>query len=80
MILDLQADGLLRAEHAEHLEQALKSSRTIGAAIGLLMGRRNLDGETALAVLKQVSQNSNRKMRESAAEPVQNASLMAPGQ
>lgn len=80
LIIDLQAEGLLHAEHAEHMEQALKSSRTIGAAIGLLMGSRNLDEDRAFAVLKQVSQDSNRKMRELAAELVQNASLQASGQ
>lgn len=77
MITDLQAEGLLAAEHAAHMEQALKSSRTIGAAIGLLMGSRNLDEDQAFAVLKQVSQASNRKLRELAAELVQNASLLA---
>ena len=59
---------------AANLEEALKSSRTIGAAIGLLMGSRDLDEERAFAVLKQVSRNSNRKLRELAAELVQNAS------
>jgi hypothetical protein len=74
LIIDLQADGLLHAEQAANLEEALKSSRTIGAAIGLLMGSRDLDEERAFAVLKQVSRNSNRKLRELAAELVQNAS------
>lgn len=77
MIIDLQAEGLLHAEHAEQMEQALKSSRTIGAAIGLLMGTHNLDQDRAFAVLKQLSQDSNRKMRELAAELVLDASLQA---
>jgi hypothetical protein len=80
LIIDLQADGLVHAEQTANLEQALKSSRTIGAAIGLLMGSRNLDEDRAFAVLKQVSRNSNRKMRELAAELVQNASLQSSGQ
>jgi hypothetical protein len=75
LIIDLQADGLLLAEHTANLEEALKSSRTIGAAIGLLMGSRNLDEDQACAVLKQVSRNGNRKMRELAAALVQNARL-----
>lgn len=78
MIIDLQAEGLLAAEHAAHMEQALTSSRTIGAAIGLLMGSRNIDENQAFAVLKQVSQDSNRKLRELAAELVQNANHLTP--
>lgn len=78
MIIDLQAEGLLAAEHAAHMEQALTSSRTIGAAIGLLMGSRNIDQDKAFAVLKQASQDSNRKLRELAAELVQSANHPTP--
>lgn len=77
MMIDLQAEGLLAAEHAAHLERALKSSRTIGAAIGLLMGSRDIDEDQAFALLKQVSQNTNRKLRELADELVHNANLLA---
>src|SRR4051794_25742801 len=40
MIADLQADGLLSQEHAQQLEQALRSSRLIGAAMGIIMASR----------------------------------------
>ncbi|HET7415173.1 MAG TPA: ANTAR domain-containing protein [Arthrobacter sp.] len=60
------------------MEQALTSSRTIGAAIGLLMGSRNIDQDKAFAVLKQASQDSNRKLRELAAELVQSANHPTP--
>lgn len=78
MITDLQAEGLLAAEHAVQMEQALKSSRTIGAAIGLLMGNRHIGEDQAITVLKQVSQDTNRKMRDLAAEIVHNAEFLAP--
>src|SRR6476661_914564 len=40
MMAQLQADGLLSQDHAAQLDQALISSRTIGAAIGILMASR----------------------------------------
>lgn len=70
MIAELQADGILSREHAEQLEQALKSSRTIGAAIGILMASRQVREDEAFTILRKVSQNANRKLRDLAAELV----------
>jgi hypothetical protein len=70
MITDLQAEGILSREHTAQMEQALKSSRTIGAAIGILMASRGITEDQAFAVLKQSSQSANRKLREIAAELV----------
>jgi AmiR/NasT family two-component response regulator len=70
MILDLQADGVVSEQHTRDLEAALKSSRTIGAAIGILMESRSITADEGLAMLKQASQDSNRKLREIAAEIV----------
>jgi len=64
MIAELQAEGLLSHDHVAQLETALVSSRTIGAAIGVLMASRKIGQEEALTVLKGVSQRSNTKMRE----------------
>jgi len=64
MIAELQADGVLSREHAEHMERALRSSRVIGASIGILMESRHLSEDEAFATLSQTSQNSNRKLRD----------------
>ena len=64
MIAELQADGLLSRAHAADLETALVSSRTIGAALGILMASRNIGLEEALLLLKGASQRTNTKMRD----------------
>ena len=46
------------------LEQALTSSRTIGAAIGILMASRDVDQVEALRLLRQASSRSNTPMRD----------------
>lgn len=73
MLLELQADGLVSEQHARDLELALQSSRTIGAAIGLLMASREIGADDAFAILRQTSQDTNRKVREIAAEIVEAA-------
>lgn len=70
MIAELHRDGVVSRQHAEQMEEALRSSRTIGAAIGLIMGSRQVSDTEAFDVLKLASQNSNRKLRELAAELV----------
>jgi hypothetical protein len=70
MITDLQAEGLLSHEQAVQMEQALKTSRTIGAAIGVLMASRGISEDEAFALLKKASQNGNRKLREIAADMI----------
>ena len=67
MIEELQADGVLAAEHARQVEQlgrALASSRRIGAAIGIVMHAVKVDELHAFAVLVRASQNQNRKLRD----------------
>jgi hypothetical protein len=73
MIGDLQVHGLVSEEHAAQLEQALLSSRTIGTAIGILMASRQVGHDQAVTILKEASQNSNRKIRDLAAEIVESA-------
>lgn len=70
MIAELKAEGLLSREHIAQLEQALKSSRTIGAAIGMIMATREVREDQAFAILRNASQNSNRKLRDLAEELV----------
>ena len=70
MIAELQADGVVSKEHAAQMEEALRSSRTIGAAIGVIMGTRQVSEEEAFKILQTASQHSNRKLRDLAAELV----------
>ena len=70
LIAELQADGTVTAEHAAHLEEALRSSRKIGAAIGIVMARRKVGETEAFSMLVNASQNTNRKLRRVADEVV----------
>lgn len=71
MIAALQRDGVLSQEHRAQMEEALKSSRKIGAAVGIIMASRDLSEDEAFAVLQTASQRSNRKLRELATELVE---------
>ncbi|WP_210439747.1 ANTAR domain-containing protein [Nocardioides xinjiangensis] len=64
IIAELQADGVLSREHVSQLEAALVSSRVIGTAVGFLMSTRGIGQDEALAVLKQTSQRTNKRMRD----------------
>ena len=77
LIAELQADGSLRQEHVAELEKALASSRTIGAAVGILMASRNVGQAEALDVLKQTSQRTNTKLRELAETLVRGTEVSA---
>jgi hypothetical protein len=63
MILELQAEGLISQKHAEQLQEALHTSRRIGAAIGIVMATRKVSETHAFVTLTRASQNSNRKVR-----------------
>jgi hypothetical protein len=64
IIAELQADGEVSREHTKQLQEALRSTRVIGAAIGMLMVSRNLTQDQAFDVLKKASQNSNQRLRD----------------
>ncbi|HET7277017.1 MAG TPA: ANTAR domain-containing protein [Dermatophilaceae bacterium] len=70
MIAALQADGVLSREHAAHLEEALRSSRRIGAAMGIVMANRMVSEEAAFEILRKASNDANRKVRVLADEVV----------
>ena len=63
VIAALQADGILAREHVTHLEEALRSSRRIGAAIGIVMISRKVTEADAFEILSRASQQANRKLR-----------------
>lgn len=73
-------EHLLRARaEIEELKEALVSNRAIGAAVGIIMERYDLDAEAALRFLKRVSSQHNRKLRDLAAELVETRVLPATG-
>lgn len=75
MIAELQAEGFLNQEHAAHLEEALRSARRIGAAMGIVMAHRKVSEEVAFELLKHASQHANRKVRVLADELVATGDL-----
>lgn len=70
LIAALQAEGTLNQEHAANLEEALRSSRTIGTAIGVVMASQKVSDVDAFGLLRQTSMDSNRKLRDLAEEIV----------
>jgi hypothetical protein len=70
LIAELRAEGLLSRQQAEQLQEALRSSRKIGAAIGIVMANRKVTEDAAFAILKQASMDTNRKLRTIADELV----------
>lgn len=52
-------------------------ARIIGAAIGIIMERYEIDAETAFAFLARISQNGNRKLRDVAEDIVSNRKIPA---
>lgn len=66
----LEQQAVLQARDIASLGVALSTCRTIGAAVGIVMASRKLTEDDAFALLKQASQNNNRKVRDLAAEVV----------
>ncbi|MDT0183437.1 ANTAR domain-containing protein [Microbacterium sp. ARD31] len=64
LIAELQADGFVSREHVAQLEKALATSRTIGAAVGVLMASRGVGQDEALRLLREASSRANTPMRE----------------
>lgn len=63
MIEILQADGLKLHDHDQQMEQALQSSRQIGAAVGIIMATRNVTEKEASQTLVAASQQTNTKLK-----------------
>ena len=58
------------AEEVAQLREALVSNRRIGMAMGILMRDRNVDEQEAFAVLRRISQTSNRKLHDVAEDVI----------
>ncbi|WP_433363336.1 ANTAR domain-containing protein [Actinoplanes sp. CA-142083] len=63
---------------AQHMQAAMASRAVIEQAKGIIMGRRHCTAEEAFTILTQVSQRTNRKLREVAADLVAGV-LRGPG-
>jgi len=75
LIATLTADGVLSRQHAANLEEALRSARIIGAAIGIVMENRAVSEAEAFMSLSRASQDTNRKLRVIADEVVKTRHL-----
>jgi hypothetical protein len=71
ILATLQIDEELTRSQVAQLEQALRTSRVIGAAIGMVMNSRQVSQDEALTVLKQASSRSNVKLSALCAEMLQ---------
>lgn len=63
------------ADKNARLENALITSRLIGAAVGILMNAHRITGEEAFDLLRRTSQNLNRKLRDIADDVTQTGTL-----
>lgn len=65
-------EALLEAAMAkiQNLEIALETSRTIGMAVGIVMERLRLPPDQAFDVLRRISQQHHRKLRDLASDLV----------
>jgi len=74
ILATLHVDGELTRKQVEQLEQALRTSRVIGAAIGMIMNSRQVGQDEALTVLKTASSRSNVKLSVLCAEMLRTGS------
>jgi ANTAR domain-containing protein len=76
-----EAEAALRAseEEIEGLKEALRTRTTIGQAVGLLMCESTITAEAAFSRLVEMSSHSNVKLREVAAQLVEEANARAAG-
>lgn len=76
-IAALGVEQMLREQDADQLGSALSSSRQIGTAIGIIMERKLVTSEEAMAILRRSSQHLNRKLRDIAAEVAETGQMPA---
>jgi hypothetical protein len=70
LIAELRTEGVVAQNQIVQLEEALRTSRTIGTALGIIMADRQVDQQEAFALLSKHSQDTNRKLRVLAEEVV----------
>jgi len=62
----------------DHLHKALESRRVIDQALGIIMGQNRCSADAAFQILRSASQNRNIKVRDLAAEMIQQVTGNAP--
>ncbi len=67
-----------QAEQSDQLERALSSRTEIDQAIGILMAQQRCTADQAFVLLRQHSQNNNRKLRDVAADLITRISGQTP--
>jgi ANTAR domain/GAF domain len=65
-------------ERIVNLEQAIKSNREVGVAVGVLMSRHTVTQQQAFDLLRMSSQRAHRKLRDVAADVVETGDLAFP--
>jgi hypothetical protein len=73
VIADLQREGVLNRVNQAQMEQALASSRIIGAAIGMLMESQKVSYDQAFVAFVNASSRSGHKLHDLAAALVASA-------
>ena len=76
--LAFSARAVQQSQLSEQLERALASRSVIDQALGLLMGQQKCDPRTAFELLRRRSQNTNRKLRDIAADIITRLTGQAP--
>lgn len=75
LIAELRAEGLVGKAETANLTLALRTSRKIGAAIGILMATHRVSEEAAFQLLRKASMDANQKLRDVADEVVRTGEL-----
>ena len=70
--------ALGRARREEHLKEGMRTRQNIGVAVGVVMERYGLTEERAFGYLASVSQTSNIKLRDVAAEVIEHVGTGVP--
>ena len=78
VIAAMSAVVLARSINDEHLAAALETRTVIGQATGMVMERYGLDEQTAFNVLRRLSSQDNRKLRDLAEQVVADRGLPLP--
>jgi GAF domain-containing protein len=73
-----ELSAALHRQRVRNLEEALSTNRDIGAAVGVLMALAKITREEAIAELRRVSQDTNRKLRDVAADVLETGTLEHP--
>jgi GAF domain-containing protein len=79
MVLTVAVRQAQQAKLTDQLREALATRAVIDQALGVVMAHEGCDRDSAFAILRQASQNQNRKLRAVAADIVEAVSGRPPG-